>query len=287
MEKDKLDSRGRFRIKTCPCGKSNRDGKFVPYQLHDNGGYCHSCNKTFPLSNPNPVEDYSERNPILPRINYYYLPLNLITKSQKIKYPNNFIEFLQSTFGKEKANYMVSLYHVGTSKYWPGANIFWYLDTNYRLCTGKIMVYNSQTGKRIKNPPNLITWVHYLMKVPTENVNKGLFGLHLLKLYPQKTIAIVESEKTAIIASIFYPELIWLATGGKGNLTFEKLLSLEGRRIILFPDLGAYDDWSEKAVRFRTHLNIQVSDFLENKASSEEKAAKYDLADYLLRLIVK
>ncbi|MBK7097579.1 MAG: hypothetical protein IPH58_03420 [Sphingobacteriales bacterium] len=40
----------RFRIKHCPCGKSNKDGKFIPYKGLDNCGYCHSCGKTFYLN---------------------------------------------------------------------------------------------------------------------------------------------------------------------------------------------------------------------------------------------
>lgn len=42
-----------------------------------------------------------------------------------------------------------------------------------------------------------------------------LFGEHLLKKYPNKTVALVESEKTAIICSALMPDYIWLATGGK------------------------------------------------------------------------
>ena len=30
----------RFRVKLCPCGKDNKDGKFVPYVGFENKGYC-------------------------------------------------------------------------------------------------------------------------------------------------------------------------------------------------------------------------------------------------------
>ncbi|WP_372938062.1 DUF6371 domain-containing protein [Seonamhaeicola sp.] len=36
-------------------------------------------------------------------------------------------------------------------------------------------------------------------------------------------MAIVESEKTAIIMSMFLPDFIWLATGSKGNFKYELL----------------------------------------------------------------
>ena len=46
-----------------------------------------------------------------------------------------------------------------------------------------------------------------------------LFGEHLLSAIDekQKTVALVESEKTAIIASCIMPKYIWLATGGKSQ----------------------------------------------------------------------
>ena len=34
-------------VKHCPCGKSNKDGKFVPYIEYENKGYCHGCGETF------------------------------------------------------------------------------------------------------------------------------------------------------------------------------------------------------------------------------------------------
>ena len=43
-----------------------------------------------------------------------------------------------------------------------------------------------------------------------------LFGEHLLAYASSmaRTVAIVESEKTALIAALFIPDLVWLATGG-------------------------------------------------------------------------
>jgi len=38
-------------VPECPCGKSNRDGKFVPFvegtRVLTNAVYCHSCGRTF------------------------------------------------------------------------------------------------------------------------------------------------------------------------------------------------------------------------------------------------
>ena len=37
-----------------------------------------------------------------------------------------------------------------------------------------------------------------------------------------KAIAIVEAEKTAVILSAHYPQYIWLASGGQGEVQAEK-----------------------------------------------------------------
>lgn len=39
--------KNRKRVKQCPCGKSNKDGKFVPFKSYQDKGFCHSCGRTF------------------------------------------------------------------------------------------------------------------------------------------------------------------------------------------------------------------------------------------------
>lgn len=53
-----------------------------------------------------------------------------------------------------------------------------------------------------------------------------------------KPIAIVESEKTAIIASVYLPQFIWIAAGSKEGLNLNKCQALKGLTVTLFPDLN-------------------------------------------------
>ena len=109
-----------------------------------------------------------------------------------------------------------------------------------------------------------------------------LFGEHLLK-DKTKSIAIVESEKTAVIASVYLPQFIWLAVGSLTNLTNEKCRVLAGRTVILFPDLNGFEKWSNKAKEL-SHITIfTVSDLLERKATDAERKQGLDLADYLIK----
>jgi hypothetical protein len=149
---------------------------------------------------------------------------------------------------------------------------------------GKVMLYDPQTGKRVKVPFNHVTWVHAIRRLPGYQLRQCNFGEHLLKEDPTKIVAIVESEKTAVIASIYLPEFVWLACGSRTGLTEERFKVLKGRKVVLFPDLGAYERWCQKARELSHLARMEVSDLLERKATEMERASGWDLADYLLRL---
>ena len=81
-----------------------------------------------------------------------------------------------------------------------------------------------------------------MIKTKTSS-HSGLFDEHLLTTDHKNPVPIVESEKTAIIASAFIPDDLWLATAGKGYLNHEKLKQLHHRQVKLYPDLGAHEKW--------------------------------------------
>lgn len=195
---------------------------------------------------------------------------------------NNFVQFLIQLFGVKIAGDVVSRYSIASSKKWKGATVFWQMDTQGKVRTGKIMLYDLTSGRRIKKPFNHITWVHSALKLPLFDLKQCFFGEHLL-IDNSKPIAIVESEKTAVIASIYLPQFIWLAAGSLTNLTEEKCSILKGRYVILFPDLNGYDKWCKKAKELSHFAVFNVSDLLERKASYHQRASGYDIADYLLQ----
>lgn len=193
---------------------------------------------------------------------------------------NNFALWLCGIFGEESAFRLVDAYHVGTSKHWPGASIFWQQDVTGRIRGGKIMLYDAETGRRVKVPFNHVTWVHKALKIEPYHLRQCLFGEHLLATDAVKPVAVVESEKTAMVAAGFMPEFIWTATAGKGNLKAEKLNLLRGREVTLFPDLGAFKKWKAEVDQMP---GVQVSEILERRASEADRVGGLDLADYLLR----
>lgn len=96
-------------------------------------------------------------------------------------------------------------------------------------------------------------------------------------------MAIVEAEKTALVARVLVPEVLWLAVGGAGELKLSKVLPLAGREVYLWPDLGAFDTWTAKASELAPlFASITVVDLLERVATDAERERGLDLADYLL-----
>ncbi len=215
-----------------------------------------------------------------------FIPVEVFKASLKAHETNHFVKFLINLFGVEVASQLVSLYFIATSKYWNGATVFWQIDTQGKVRTGKIMLYSPTTGKRVKEPFNHINWVHKALKKPEFELRQCLFGEHLL-IDKTKPVAIVESEKTAVIASVYLPQFIWVAVGSLTNLNAEKCSILKGRTVTLFPDLNGFDKWSSKAKEL-SHLAVfTVSNLLERKATEAERKQGFDLADYLIKFDYK
>ncbi|PKV75882.1 DUF6371 domain-containing protein [Pontibacter ramchanderi] len=212
-----------------------------------------------------------------------YMPLERLQESRRHYNANNFAVFLRERFGKETAEKLIARYHIGTSRKWLGATVFWLVDQQGRIRSGKIMLYDKATGKRIKHPFPHFTWVHTVLKLEGYHLKQCLFGEHLLGLFPGKPVAVVESEKTAVICSVSLPRYIWLAVGGISQLTAEKCAVLTGRQVTLFPDLGGYGAWKQKAQELQGIASFIVSDILERIASKEQQEEGLDIADFLLK----
>lgn len=199
---------------------------------------------------------------------------------------NHFVTFLIERYGVEVASELVSRYFIATSKHWKGATVFWQIDLQGKVRTGKIIQYeiiNSVIGKdckRVKTNKPPVYWVHTALKIT--DTKQCLFGEHLLTDNTMP-VALVESEKTAVIASVYLPQFIWLAVGSLSYLNADKCSILKGRTVVLFPDLNGFEKWSSKAKELGHLAKFKVSDLLERKATEAERKQGLDLADYLLR----
>ena len=208
----------------------------------------------------------------------------------------------------DKARLMLavrSMYYVGTSTKGDtaGWTIWWQIDDQMRVRTGKLMAYKAD-GHRDKNRPApwapndpnksySFNFVHSMLaKAKVWDDTKYeyyacLFGLHLVDAFKQAEVCIVESEKSALICQAFCdPEQrLWMATGGKQGLSRERLQPLidRNRYIVLYPDYDGYKEWTEAAERIgypRLSISEQVRKY--HVPSDGDKA---DMADIMLRLV--
>lgn len=286
MDQQLQFDRNRRRAEFCPCGKSNRDGKFSPFKGHVSKGHCHSCGQTFLLDLGEKEMFPIKQNftPYLAKEKPSFIDYTIFKKTLTSYHVNYFVLFLKSVFRSDLVDDAVIKYNIGTSKHWPGSTIFWQLDELSNVRTGKVMLYDQVTGKRVKKPFDHITWVHALTKIPDFKLSQVFFGSHLVKP-STKVVAIVESEKTAIIASICFQDFTWLASGSKNGLKVENLTILKNKKIILYPDANGFEQWTNFAQRNKNDFNFRVSDLLNRSLSDENKQDGEDIADFLLTAI--
>jgi hypothetical protein len=117
-----------------------------------------------------------------------------------------------------------------------------------------------------------------------------------LGLFPDNPIVLFEAPKTAIYCSLYFglpkkkDDFIFLAVYNKSSFSFDKLKVLEGRRVIIFPDLSkngnTYEEWQDKAKQYEKQLKntrFIFSDLLEKNASDEDRDKGFDIADFLIK----
>jgi hypothetical protein len=113
--------------------------------------------------------------------------------------------------------------------------------------------------------------------------------MHLLSKYPNATVKIVESEKTAVLMAIAYGNhatQVWIACGGLEMLNRERLAPIikQGRKVVLYPDRDGIAKWKAKAKQIGYDL-IHVDTDPVLKWWCERDGEKADIADVVVRMI--
>ena len=239
--------------------------------------------------------DYAQ--PVVTNINLHQKDVTLavvqseyVDRSLDKNLRSDFVSYLKTLVADvDRIVDLVNTYKLGITK--DGHVIYWYIDKADIVRMGKVMAYRPD-GHRYKSITPL--------SIPKELSKRGelsadytikqtLFGEHLLR-QPQnadRVVGIVESEKSAIICSLCILNVLWMATGSKGNLQDERMTAVKERKVILFPDTDpngqSYDQWSKRANELNAKgWHIQVCDYLEKKATEEQQRTKIDIADLII-----
>jgi hypothetical protein len=225
---------------------------------------------------------------------------------------NTFIQNLlcrvQYPFEIDDITKVIELYRLGTVEngYRSGAVTFPFIDVNGNVRTIQAKQFDEKNNTTStdflhsiiekyyqRNQKPLPEWLE--LYIGQEKRVSCLFGEHLLSMYPNNPIALVEAPKTAIYGTLYFgfpnnnDNLIWLAVYNKSSFSFDKLKVLKGRKVFVFPDLSnngcTFKEWESKANDFEKRLpgtKFIFSDLLERAAPEQDKMEGMDIADYLI-----
>lgn len=290
-----------------PCPSCGHVGVFRPYVHVETNepagpeyGVCdrihNCCYINYPRHDMDPQETASFKPPPPPPSTSWRCPPEIVAMTSDHR-GNAFAHWLVGIYG-DRAKEVLRMYKVGTyppsekNPHLAGSMVYWQIDANGEYRSGKIIPYGPD-GKRVKSLGSL--WVHSVVwdkSMSDLGIGQVLFGSHLLG--QEGPVAVVESEKSALICAIEYPGHIWLATGGSNMIGLDLFMPLAGRDVTLFPDAGMYVDrelvnpntgkayiragWATKAADIEPLMqSLVVSDVLECIGAEEGE----DVADYL------
>ena len=189
------------------------------------------------------------------RIEPDFIPRGTVENTFKNFEQNVFMQYLRKMFGATKALELQSMYNIGTAK--QNGTIFWQQDLQGNFRTGKVMYYGSN-GKRLKDRNS---WYLHNRVKPNFQLEQVFFGEHLVD--KDKPIAMAESEKTAVMMSVYMPEYTWIAAGGSQMLNAFRLSRLP-RLDLVCADNGQFEEWKERTKHFDRKMDVTV-----DKAVSE------------------
>ena len=189
---------------------------------------------------------------------------------------------------------MLNNYAIGVSR--DGLTVFWQIDEQARVHTGKMMRYKAD-GHRDKDSQYNFDWVHsklFRQRIYNEeeyDYETCLFGQHLLPFCPKAQIHLVESEKTALIMATYHGGMtqhLWLATGGLQFFDRKHIQVLidQGRDIVVYPDKDGSKAWAERTLQLikETGYNkLKVNPTIISNRWRPEDGPKADIADITLR----
>jgi hypothetical protein len=239
---------GILSIDGAPCGDAQRHGK------------CHACSvmiwpddtsEATPASSPRPKREPSA-----------VVRAGIVDETDALT--SNLHRVLMNIGGEGMAAHLRQ-WRIGTDA--EGRTLFHYINSRGQHVTTKGISYDV-TGKRdraAKARFGVRLASGYVNMTSEQGHRPCLFGEQWMQpgqsmidyrdaLNPKRItfddrvpVALVESEKSAVVASYMMPNLIWIATGGTSGVTAEKAEALRGRVVLILFDCD--DKGREGAVK--------------------------------------
>ena len=278
----------------CHCFSCGKGGDVISYTMQ-RGGWtfqeaCQWLSSTFGISTK-PVVGYMPRprpcpatKPVEPVCTY--IPMEML--DDLVSAESSLCRCLMQMFLPEAVEWIVEEYRLGcySMNALDDYTIFPSIDHQGRLCNLKVQHYETDPhSPRFAHSDQTAYWLGKIWmregRLPqgAEFRSDCLFGEHLLPRYPDTMAVLVESPKNAVFGAMAFPNLLWIATGNKGNLKRQSLLPLRGRDVVVMPDCDAVEEWQGKIESMADLANFTVSDFCRRVAPDGQP--KFDIADYI------
>lgn len=231
-----------------------------PHGYDPRRGYCHACGVAQGFRGDDTIPEDVRRDMLA---KWYTM-----TTDPAIALRNGLSAYLVNRYGVQVVRPHLERWHVGTDGI--GNAVFWYVNGDGEAITCKAVPYDAQTARRRKGDDNRICWhdghggvrrADNLFGICTGTYADGTAGVVSFAqrkgfappcLYGEwqlsdearrnDTVLLVEAEKTAVVASLFLPDYIVVATGGAGGLTHAKAQALVGRTVLVIMDQDASGD---------------------------------------------
>ena len=280
--------------KRCHCFACGEGGSVIDLVMQSRGmtflEACQWLSGEYGIMGTKPVELAPRASPTHKQVKqttYTYIPKQMM--EEMVTADNPLCKCLSFMFTTDEIEQVVKEYYIGcySQDGHDNLTVFPNIDLQGRVCNLKVQGYETNLlSPRFGHCKKGTTywlgrkWADKGLLPKGAKFNSDcMFGEHLLKRYPNKKVALVESPKNALYGALAYPQFLWVAVGNKYQIKREVLSPLKGREVLVFPDRDAIPLWTEATDGMKDLANFMVSDFCEKQAPEDQP--KYDIADYL------
>lgn len=281
----------------CPkCGSTQFENYVDSYSgfcLDYSVGRCYSPKCGYDLSPEAYIKEITEEKKEFTIVDFLFNPkpnnfntINPVYLMDTIGLDSNFLVYLRSEFSADEVLKAVYDYMISATD--DKKTIFWRIDRFGRILMGKSMSYKSIFSEEktdecefIYNTPSMDWLNDYGLKQEDldKDYNKDLemgqclFGEHLIRQYPNKPIAIMESEFDAIILSLSVPNFNFMAIGEFENFNSKNINPFKDNLIVALPNSGNMKLWMDRA----NNINRDIGSNIEVLGRFEELAKRMRL----------
>lgn len=150
-----------------------------------------------------------------------FIDKNIVQKCMTWYDQNPFTKSIIEKFG-EAARDVLESYFIGTTK--ALGTLFWTINNNGVTHSGKVITYIGKDEDKLAPYRDKEIFPYYPFK-KEDGYYPCFFGQHLVK--KNSNLWIVESEKTAILCAVKFPEQTWISGGGAGGTSTAKVKILK------------------------------------------------------------